>query len=276
MKRILIPTDFSESANRASDLALEIAKKLNLGVTFLHLIATPVEWKKIPLEKEQLYPETKAAIGDAKDSLFKLERKAEQLGVDTTTSLVFNTGMEQVQRYINKDHYQLVVMGTHGVHGLDKMAGTNAYKVINRSPVPVLALKATDKAVIPTKWVVASDFEPESDPGIHKLMQLAESLGASVQALYINTPYNFVETPAIEEKMNRALTRFSDLSITKRVINAHNEENGIRTFLKNCECDLVAVITHGKYGFTSLFRRSITEELINHLEIPILSMNLRD
>lgn len=275
MKRILIPTDFSESASKASDLALQIAKKLNLGVTFLHLVSTPVEWKKIPLEKEELYPETKAAIGDAKDSLCKLERTAANMGVDTSTSLVFNTGIEEIQRYINKENYQLVVMGTHGTHGIDKMAGTNTYKVINRSPVPVLALKATDKATIPENWVITSDFEEESEAGIHRLLELASSLGASVQALYVNTPYKFVESPAIEEKMDRALARFSDIAIRKKVISAYNEEKGIRTFLKTCECDLVAIVTHGKYGFTSLFRRHITEELINHLEIPILSMNLR-
>lgn len=276
MKRILIPTDFSESADRASDLALEIAKKLDLGVTYLHLISTPVEWKKIPLEKEKVYPETKEAIGEAKDALFKLERKAENSGVDTATSLVFNTGIEEIQRYINKENYQLVVMGTHGVRGINKMVGTNTQKVITRSPVPVLALKATDKASIPQKWVMTSDFEEESQAGIQKLMDLATSLGASVDALYVNTPYNFVESPAIEEKMNHALSKFSEIPIRKKVINAHNEEKGIRNFLKTCECDLVAIVTHGRYGLMPLFRRSITEELINHLEIPILSMNLRD
>ncbi len=273
MKNVLIPTDFSESAALASDYGIAIAKKLNAGVTFLHIVSTPVEWKKIPLEKESLYPETKAAIGDAKDGLFKLERMAEKEGVEACTSLIFNTGIEEIPRYINKENFSLVVMGTHGQKGINKMMGTNTLKVITRSTVPVLAVKVTDKHALPSKWLLASDFQEESRENFAVLMELAQSLEASVQVLYVNTPYYFAESTDIQEKMEKFLSHFPDSRIKRNIINAHNEERGIESFLRSCECDLVAVVTHGRTGLTPLFRRSITERLINHLDIPVLSMN---
>jgi len=78
------------------------------------LIATPVEWNKLPLEKESLYPETKTAIGDATSRLNNLVRKTEILGVDACYSFVYNLGVENIPEYISKSKYKLVVMGTHG------------------------------------------------------------------------------------------------------------------------------------------------------------------
>lgn len=273
MKNVLIPTDFSESANRAASLGTEIAKKLGAGVTFLHLISTPVEWRKIPLEKESLYPETKAAIGDAKDALLKLEKASEKNGVETCSSLIFNTGIEEIQKYIKKESYSLVAMGTHGIKGIYKMIGSNTLKVINSSPVPVLLLKEDSPTNLPQKIALASDFEEESLTQVETLMELAKKLGASVEALFVNTPYNFQETTAINEKLEKVLGHYPQELLHINVINAHNEERGIEMYLKTNKCDLMAIVTHGRSGLTPLYRRSITEALINHLEIPVLSLN---
>ncbi|MEG9327020.1 universal stress protein [Salinimicrobium catena] len=273
MKNVLIPTDFSKSAELAAKYGVEIAKQLNSGVTFLHIISTPVEWKKIPLEKESLYPETKAAIGSAKDALFKLERMAENQGVDACTSLIFNTGIEEIPKYISKNSYNLVVMGTHGQKGIDKVMGTNTLKVINRSTVPVLAVKLTDRHSLPKNWVLVSDFQDESREKFETLLELAQGLQAHIQVLYVNTPYYFLESGDIQDKMEGFLSKMPKDRVKRNIINARNEERGIENFLKSCECDLVAVVTHGRSGLLPLFRRSMSERLINHLTIPVLSLN---
>lgn len=274
MKNILIPTDFSQNANLASELGVQIARKLHTGVTFLHLISTPVDWRKIPLDKEALYPETKAAIGDARDKMHKLERKAENMGVAASASLIFNTGMEEIHKYINKNSFLLVVMGTHSQKGFEKVTGTNTLKVIHKSLVPVLAVKAPYEPTIPRQWVIVSDFQEESQKEFDTLMELAKGLEASVDVLYINTPYYFAETPEITEKMDTFLSRYPEIKEKKHIIDAHNEERGIEAFAKDCNCELIAVITHGKTGLTPLFRRSITERLLNNLDLPVLSINI--
>lgn len=56
MKSILIPTDFSQSANNAAEFAFEIALILGLPVRFLHSIKTTVDWPKINRKDEVKYP----------------------------------------------------------------------------------------------------------------------------------------------------------------------------------------------------------------------------
>lgn len=56
MKKILVPTDFSDCANASSEYAIRLAKKMNAEIHFLHLQFTPVDWVKLSKEKEKLYP----------------------------------------------------------------------------------------------------------------------------------------------------------------------------------------------------------------------------
>ena len=63
MKRILVPTDFSDCAQNASELGLELSKKLNSSIHFIHILRTPVDWKHLRKEQEQNFPETLHQIG---------------------------------------------------------------------------------------------------------------------------------------------------------------------------------------------------------------------
>ncbi|WP_029036154.1 universal stress protein [Salinimicrobium xinjiangense] len=273
MKSILIPTDFSESADFACNLGLEIAQKLQTRVTFLHLLSTPVDWSKLPLEKENLYPETKAAIGDAKDKLLRLERKAYEKGVEAQTSLMFNIGIEEIHQYISTDKYFLVIMGTHGKKGKNRYTGTNTLKVIHKSPVPVLAVRAGTGVKLPQKWLVVSDFLEDSNADFDLIMNLAKDLKANLHILYINTPYFFTETPEIKYKMEKFTSSHSEVQIEQSIVNAYNEERGIEAFVKEGDFDLVVLITHSRKGLNPVFRRGITEKVLNHLDTPVMSIN---
>ncbi|MGA9590214.1 MAG: universal stress protein [Salegentibacter sp.] len=276
MKNILIPTDFSSCANHATSIGLEIAKKLKANVTFLHLAWTPAEWSKMPIEREGFFPETKAAIADAKDSLLQLERRAEKSGVQAETNLVFNSNIQELRKYIDEEHYSLVVMGTHGSSGLEKLIGSNTREVINHSPVPVLAVKKQDKPLPFKKVVIASDFKEKSQKGFEKILQIALQLGLETEILFVNVPYSFTETEEIEKMMDFFLLPHQNEQITRKVINARNEERGIQLYMQTNHPSLIATISHGHSGLGNLFRTSITENIINHFDLPVLSIRMKE
>lgn len=273
MKNILVLTDFSEAAEVASDQGLKIAKILETGITFLHLISTPVEWRKIPLEKENLYPETKAAIGEAKDKLFKLERKAKESNVEAHTSLVYNLGMGEIYTYINEKNYELVIIGAHGKADEKKPVGTNTLMIAHKSPVPVLILKPGVKPNLRRKWIIVSDYLEKSSESLSLFMNIASKLNASVQLLYVNTPYYFLETPQIYEKLDKYISKYSDMDLTYMIIDAFNEERGIESYVNLSNCDVVGLIVHGQSGLNPVFRRSILEKVLNQIDLPVITLN---
>ena len=273
MKNVLVLTDFSENAKLASQVGIKISKKLNTAVTFLNLLSTPVEWRNLPLEKEKLYPETKAAIGDARDKLFSLERESENAGVEAHTSLVFNLGIEEIYRYINETHYSLVIMGTHGEKGKNKPVGSNTLKVIHKSPIPVIAVRSGEKPDVPQNWVIISDFMEKSKAAFYRVLDTAKKLEARIQPLYLNTPDFFIETREIQERMKEITRQYPDMDINPLIINAFSEERGLDFYIESHECDLVGVIIHGPSGLNPFFRRNIMENILNKVDQPILSIN---
>ena len=66
MKKIFIPTDFSRCAENAAKAAANIAEKSKAEIFLFHSLDVPMEWEKIPVEKEANYPETKQQVAYAK------------------------------------------------------------------------------------------------------------------------------------------------------------------------------------------------------------------
>ena len=113
MKNILVPTDFSDCARAAEEYGLELAKKANAEIHFWHSLYTPVDWTKLPLEKEKQYPETKARIGHAEHQLNELVKKAEVEGLKAEKFLVFNQGREEIGKHIGHHNHDFVIILPH-------------------------------------------------------------------------------------------------------------------------------------------------------------------
>ncbi|MDH5379497.1 MAG: universal stress protein [Cyclobacteriaceae bacterium] len=274
MKKILVPTDFSDCAKVAEDIGLVIAKKANAEIHFLHLLTTPVDWIKLPLEKEKLYPEIKAQIGHANNELGKLKRGAEKLGLKAEQFLTFEKGQEEIDQHIKSHQHDFIVMGSHGTKGFKEIIGSNTQRVVRYSQVPVLAVKKKPKKFEVKNIVFAANFEEDVQKPLHKVIEFADLMKAQIHLLYVNMPFRFKETDEVEANMKDFLKKCPRGMCTINIYNALNEERGIQKFAEAIKADMIALSTHGKTGFKKMISPSIAENLVNHANIPILSINV--
>ena len=275
MKHILIPTDFSDCANAASEYALEMADLTTAKVEFLHLLSTPVDWVKLPLEKEKNYPETKKQIGHAQAELQQWAKQARKKNIDVSHSLVFNQSKDEIFRHLDEHHCDFIIMGSHGAQGIrEVIIGSNAQEVIRKSNVPVLIVK--NKIQLPIKNILfVSDFMDVSKEAYHKVLNFAAIVKAHIELLSVNTPNEFVQSKETDRNMDELLQYCSRKdACTKNVMNANTVEQGVNDFTNSKAIDLIAICTHGKSGLRQLFSPSITEELANHTLLPLLSIKL--
>ena len=115
MKTILIPTDFSSSANNALRVAALIARQAKAEIHLLHSVRTNIDWAHLPIEKRGSYPETLANIEKAESQLEKESWKPLLKGLKIHTHLVTGNTFEQIIHFANKKvKADLVVMGSHG------------------------------------------------------------------------------------------------------------------------------------------------------------------
>ncbi|MBD80957.1 MAG: universal stress protein UspA [Crocinitomicaceae bacterium] len=273
MKKILVPTDFSDCAQAAENIALEIAIKANAEIHFMHILDTPVNWIKLPLEKEKLFPETKHLIALTKTKLSELKNKAQKLGLKAETFLTFNESREGIDTHIKHHEHDFVVMGSHGISGLKSIIGSNTQKVVRYSPAPVLVIK--EKQPFEIKNIVfASTFEEDVHKPFHKIIEFADLMKAQIHLLNVNVPFRFKETGEAEANMKAFLETCSRGTYSINIYNALNERRGIQKFSESINADVIALTTHGKTGFMKMLSPSIAEGLVNHSSFPILSVTI--
>ena len=142
IKHILVPTDFGESAERATDYALALAGKFDAKLTLMHVYSTPTytyaEGFLWPVE--ELARGAQVALGTVVETL-----KQRNAGIDS--ALVMGAPWEQILLVAKQRGVDLIVMGTHGRRGLSRMLlGSVAERVVRMSPVPVLAIPSAEHA----------------------------------------------------------------------------------------------------------------------------------
>jgi nucleotide-binding universal stress UspA family protein len=141
IRKILVPTDFSEHSALALTYAADLAKRYNASVTLLHIY--PVV-NYAAAEGFALYtPEQLAKLITQLNTQLKAsEEQARTQGVvDVGSSMLQGDAYQEILE--QADDFDLVVMGTHGRTGLKHaLMGSVAEKIVRTSPCPVLTVRS--------------------------------------------------------------------------------------------------------------------------------------
>lgn len=129
-KTILVPTDGSEYAGRAEDVAISLASKYDARIVGVYVIDEKLIYPYDVLEDE------------GKSILKNLSKKAKEEGVVVDEILVFGDPRKDLITITKRMNSDIVVIGTHGKKGLEKLLlGSVAESILKSVEVPVLLVK---------------------------------------------------------------------------------------------------------------------------------------
>jgi nucleotide-binding universal stress UspA family protein len=129
-ERIMIPTDGSKFADRSEDVAMEIAKKFNSTVIAVHII-----------DEKLIYP-FEVLEDEGKLILKKIRDRAEKEDLAIEDVLIVGSPIHDMAKIVKKTKSDLVVIGTHGKTGLEKLIlGSVAENALKTVQVPLLLVK---------------------------------------------------------------------------------------------------------------------------------------
>ena len=145
-KTILVPHDFSASANHAAAIARDEAKLHGGTLVLLHVIDLP---HQLAPDAVIVPPETGApisvkqyAIDSAEAHLQDIADRLAKDGVTARGVVVIGAPVDEINRAVERERADLVVMGTHGRTGFRHLvAGSVAERVVRSSTVPVLTIR---------------------------------------------------------------------------------------------------------------------------------------
>jgi nucleotide-binding universal stress UspA family protein len=144
--RILVPTDFSETADAALAYAKGLATRLGASLHLLYVFsdlsatATMVPEVYVPLPPEV----RERALDEARESLLKRLGTAEEKHFRGTRTIVTGLTAKEIVQYAIDNGIDLIVMGTHGRRGVAHLLlGSVAEQVLRTAPCPVLTVRNT-------------------------------------------------------------------------------------------------------------------------------------
>jgi nucleotide-binding universal stress UspA family protein len=274
MKKILVPTDFSQQAEYALKVAAQLAKKHNSEIHMLHMVELPMH----QIIATSNFSELPEAIFFMKIAHQKFEEATDKEyldGLDIFENIKFNETADGVKSYCEENDIALIVMGSHGTSGIKEMfIGSNTEKVVRTSKVPVLVIKNEHEEFKVNDFVFASDFKNDGKNTYKQAVAFAKAWGSKLHLLLVNTAGNFITTQEAEEMMNEFI---KDTHFKKRTFNVYNDatiEKGILNFSKNIDADLIGISTHGRQGIAHFFNGSISEDLVNHAKRPVITFKI--
>jgi nucleotide-binding universal stress UspA family protein len=283
IKRILVPTDFSEEANNALSVAAEISERTSAEITLLHIVDIPIVGHYDSLDimgsvyndsdnpafhkqyMAQLMRTTKGRLQELKER-FK--------NVNIKEHVVFDSFQKHMSEFVVKDATDLIVIGSKGASGMDEvLVGSNTEKVVRSAKVPVLTVKSYTDSFDPRKIVFASNFKNISENAIEALKNIQAIFMAKIVFVKIITPNTFETTPDTIKLINNFAKTYNFEDYEAKLFNYFTEEEGIRAFGQQENADILAMTTHGRKGVSHLLFGSIAEEVANHAALPVLTFN---
>lgn len=275
MKKILFPTDFSESATNAFVHALEFAKIVKAELILLHTF-------EIPVYDSQFFPENYAAIYSSielakfemfKDEIPKLRAIATERNLDDIVikhrlmdgDLIYN-----LKNAVEEDKVDFVIMGTSGVTDWTKFfLGSNTNAVISEIKVPVLCIPADVKYKKIKTIGFTTRYREKDKVELKKVLDIAKKTNAKVKSLYVKTSNSDVSDVIIKEWEKE----FAHENVEFLVLPSDEVKETILDFILYKDIDILTTITHKRSFFESLFESSFTKKIAKEVSIPVLVMH---
>jgi nucleotide-binding universal stress UspA family protein len=144
-RNILVPTDFSENAEGALALAIELATESRGSIHLLHAYEIPIS--AVPPYGVELPPGLVLEVRDAAArQLEKVAARVRERGLACDAHLIHGPPVDGIVEGAGSVKADLIVMGTRGLTGLKHVIlGSVAERTIRSAPCPVLTVKPHPK-----------------------------------------------------------------------------------------------------------------------------------
>lgn len=145
-KNILFPTDFSESALHVLPYAVEMARSEGARLHLLHVIYDMASASGLYIPHASVDVMYKDLEANAMKELerFGLSEREDLKNVDCT--VLRGVPYEEILKFTKEKGIDLIVIGTHGRKGLDRVLfGSTAERVVRNAECPVLTVRSPEK-----------------------------------------------------------------------------------------------------------------------------------
>ncbi len=259
-KPILVPWDFSKVADYALQHALEYSKSTKEPVALVHIVKK--EKEIIPAEKK--LQEKAAEVRN---------RHGIEVGVIVREGSIFTAISDIAEEF----DATLVIMGTHGMKGMQKFTGSWALKVIADTETPFVVVQAPPKSAI-KQIVFPVDFKKEQKEKLKWAGYLVSHYKAKIHICYQQSTDSRIKAKTKSNLVfsrNYLVEKKADFEIVSLPGKKSLADESIE-LAKQVESNMIIIMTTKNIGFQDYILGADEQQIIaNKEKIPVMCVNPR-
>jgi nucleotide-binding universal stress UspA family protein len=292
IKQILCPVDFSEFSVRAYHHALSLAEHYRSKLVAQHVVEVWRHPSASFAATASLYTEyCQSLVGYGEEQLAKFVKGQAYNGVQPELVVQEGTAADSILTFAETQKSDLIVMGTHGLRGFDRlMLGSATDRVMRRAPCPVLAVRETPPESLAAsqprrhhhlnRILACTDFSPNGEQALSYALSATAEYDAELTLLHV---LEEAPSPANTDHAVAAANKQLDELIPSESRNALKIKTAVRIgkaypqivqFALETQTDLITMGVRGRGSLDIAVFGSTTYRVMQLGPCPVLTSHL--
>lgn len=281
IQKIIFPTDFSETAQRAFQYCLSLADAYQAEIVALHVVypeyevldlpvmATKATHDKLEAARDALKSFTAFCVHEVESngSLSRLPVIQQEVEVGAVVGII--------SKIAAREEADLIVMGTHSIHNaLERTLGSMSTGVVESAPCPVLVVPEHIRWKPVQVMAYATDLTHSGTAQIERSIELIAPFHPVIHVVHVANNGN----AGLDERKLAELEAFFKVSehptealqLTFHQLDRDSVTDGLHDFIEYYEVDLLAMFAPHHNLVARLFTPSVTRKMVFEAPVPIL------
>lgn len=261
MFKIIVPTDFTPTSDVAVNYAIMMSKTLKAEVHLLHI-----------LQKDGQEEKANEALQN------QIHQHYVATAVKAKGILIQGSIFDEIASIVEKEEGDLVVMGTHGMKGMQHIIGSHALRVITDTKAPfVIVQDSTEKRTAIKRLVLPLDLHKETKQKMKFVGDMAEKFGARVDIIIPNESDEYLQNQ-VKRNLAYAKDYFEErgISYVGNVTDRSSKYfvDDVVAYSEKVKADMICILNFAEEKIIHAFGIDAEQKLItNAAGIPVMVMN---
>lgn len=263
-KPIVVPWDFTPVADNALAHAVKISRMVGNEISLLHIVDKEI--------KQQAEGEKKVMLQHVADENTK------KYNIKINAEIVKGSIFTAIAEFVNEKDASVVVMGTHGMKGMQKLTGSWALKVIIKSKVPFIVVQ--DPPADQDRYhniVFPVDYRKENKEKTKMAIYMGKYFDSKVNILVtVSTDQNLIKKTKVNLSFAIKYLIQNNIEYQIHEIPKGNFAQQTIDFAQKINADLILIVTTKNITFADYMVGASEQYIIaNSSKIPVCCINPR-
>jgi nucleotide-binding universal stress UspA family protein len=282
MRKLLVPTDYSNGSMKAFDFACHLAQAIGHEVMLAHVYQMPilssnVDEKALKHEREKIEEAEFNKLGDFMRKYGESRKSADLHDLHFDLRIAEGEAGDVIGQLAREEDVDLIVMGHKGMtDNPDAVMGSVAVSAVRNTTCPVLIIPDEAEYKMPEHILYAMDLEFCDADVIEALKKFAQRTKSRVTMLYIQSDGHFMGSQQMDS-YHRAIDLTMDFENLKIEILEPLDEDGrvdlvndLEAYASGNNVDMLAVLSRRHAEMPEAFMRGITKAMLTGVRRPLL------